>query len=126
MADWFGVDETVELTDELVRLLVERLFSVEERAAAMATLDRYGTALHEREAVRVRVAALKLCKGKLADLEKLIGYAKRDYRDVLAWAEYPDELVQPTWRLPEDQVARIRGADRAQYLAWLTEQTRSR
>jgi hypothetical protein len=116
----------VELTDELVGLLVERLFSLEERATAITMLDRYGTAPHEREAVRVRVAALKLCEGKLAELEKLIGHAKRDYRDVLAWAEYPDELVQPSWRLPEQQVARIRGADRTQYLAWLTEHTRPR
>ena len=117
---------TMELTDELVQLLVERLFPAEERAAAIAMLDRYGTAPHEREAVRVRVAALKLCKGELADLERVIGHAKQDYRDVLAWAEYPDELVQATWRLPEDQVARVRGSDRAQYLAWLTEHTRPR
>jgi hypothetical protein len=115
----------MELTPEVVDLLVERLFPLEERSAAVAILDRYGSALHEREPVRVRVAALKLSGGNLAELERVIGQAKRDYRDVLAWAEYPDELVQPTWRLPEDQVARIRGADRAQYLAWLAEHTRS-
>ena len=90
-------------------------------------LDRYGTARHEREAVRIRAAAaLKLCKGKHGRPQRVIGHAKRDYRDVLAWAEYPEELVQPTWRLPEEQVARIRGADRAQYVAWLTEHTRPR
>jgi hypothetical protein len=116
----------MELTPEVVNLLVERLFSLEERSAAGAMLDRYGSALHEREPVRVRVAALKLSGGNLVELERVIGHAKRDYRDVLAWAEYPDELVQPTWRLPEDQVARIRGGDRAQYLAWLTEHTRPR
>ena len=116
---------TVELTAEVVQVIVERLFHLEERAAATAILDRYGSAPHEREAVRVRVASLKLSAGRLSELEKVIGHAKRDYRDVLAWAEYPEELVQPTWRLPEDQVARIRGADRAQYLAWLAEHSRS-
>jgi hypothetical protein len=56
-------------------------------------------------------------------LERLIGRARQDYRDVLAWAEYPAELVQPTWRLQEPDVARIRAADRAQYLAWLAAHT---
>jgi hypothetical protein len=45
--------------------------------------------------------------------------AKRDYRDVLAWAEYPEELRSPTWRMPAADQARIRAADRAQYIAWL-------
>ena len=102
----------MELTAELVRLLVERLFPPEQRGAAVAALDRYGTVPHESEPVRVRVAALKLCRGQLAELENVVAHAKRDYRDVLAWAEYPEELVQPTWRLAEDQVARIRGSDR--------------
>jgi hypothetical protein len=115
---------TVELTPGLVRLLVERLFPVDDRGPAEAILDRYGSAPHEREALRVRVAALKLSGGKMTELERVIAHAKRDYRDVLAWAEYPEELIQPTWRLPEDQVARIRGVDRAQYLAWLDEHIR--
>jgi hypothetical protein len=116
---------TIELTPGLVRLLVERLFPLEERGAVDAIIGRYGSAPHEREAVRVRVAALKLSGGKLSELERVIAHAQRDYRDVLAWAEYPEELIQPTWRLPEGQVARIRGADRAQYLAWLAQHTRS-
>jgi hypothetical protein len=111
------------LTAEIVRLLVDRLFEPKERAAAMTLLQRYGAAGHEHEAIRVRVAALKLSGGQLAELERMIDHARRDYRDVLAWAEYPGELVQPTWRLPEPQVARIRAADRAQYLAWLAAHT---
>lgn len=38
--------------------------------------------------------------------------------DVLAWAEYREELRSPTWRLPAAEQARIREADRAQDLAW--------
>jgi hypothetical protein len=115
----------VELTPELVSLLVERLFSVDDRGPAESILERYGSAPHEREIVRVRVAVLKLSGGDVAKLDRAVVHAKRDYRDVLAWAEYPEELIQPTWRLPADEVARIRGADRAQYLAWLEEHVRS-
>ncbi len=68
------------------------------------------------------MAALKLSGGRLADLERVMSQARQDYRDVLAWAEYPQELVQPTWRLGGREVERIRAADRAQYLAWLAQQ----
>jgi hypothetical protein len=112
-----------ELSPELLRLLVERLFSSEDREKAIDLLDSYGTAAHERESIRVRIAALKLSDAKLDKLEAAITHAKRDYRDVLAWAEYPTELSQPTWRMPDDEVARIRGTDRSQYLAWLAEHT---
>ena len=119
-----GDDSVItELTPELTRLLIERLFAIEEREKAAELLDSYGSAAHEREPIRVRVAALKLSDGILDKLESAIDHAKRDYRDVLAWAEYPTELTQPTWRMPDDEVARIRGADRSQYLAWLSEHT---
>jgi hypothetical protein len=109
----------VDLTPELVQRLVEQLFGPAEQASALEVLERYGSATHEREPVRVRVAALRLCEGRLADLDRLIAHARRDYRDVLAWAEYPTELANPTWRMPDEDVARIRASDRAQYLAWL-------
>jgi hypothetical protein len=113
----------LELTLELVHRLVDRLFAPGERTAALALLERYGVAPHEREVIRVRVAVLKLSEGRLTELERLIARARRDYRDVLAWAEYPAELVQPTWRLPDSDVARLRAVDRAQYVAWLTAHT---
>jgi hypothetical protein len=82
-------------------------------------LAGYGTRSHEREEIRVRVAVLKLSDGSLERLQALIAHAKRDYRDVLAWAEYPEEMRNLTWRLPVAEQARIRTADRVQYLAWL-------
>jgi hypothetical protein len=114
-------DGPPKFTAEFVRRLVERLFPVEERTAAAALLERYGPAAHEREPLRVRVAALKLSGGQLAKLESLMNHARRDYRDILAWAEYPEEMTQPTWGLALPEVERIRAADRAQYLAWLAE-----
>jgi hypothetical protein len=109
----------VELTAELVDALVARLFRPEVRAEAAALLAQYGTQAHEREEIRVRVAAVKLSDGSLDRLRDLITRAKQDYRDVLAWAEYPEEMRGLTWRLPAAEQARIRAADRAQYLAWL-------
>ena len=109
----------MELTAALVEALVARLFSPEARADAASVLAQYSTQPHEREAIRVRVAALKLSEGSLDRLRELMASAKRDYRDVLAWAEYPEELRSPTWRLPTAEQARIRTADRLQYLAWL-------
>jgi hypothetical protein len=109
------------LDPALIPAMVARLFREEDQAAALALLEQYGTASHEREATRVRVAALKLSEGRLAELERVIGDAQRDYRDVLAWAEYPEELRHPTWRLSPEEQGRIRAADRQQYLAWLEE-----
>ena len=111
----------MELTAALVETLVARLFTPEVRAEVSSVLAQYGTQTHEREEIRVRVAALKLSNGSSTRLRELIAHAKRDYRDVLAWAEYPEELRSPTWRLPAAEQARIRTADRAQYLAWLAE-----
>jgi hypothetical protein len=109
----------VELTPGLVEALVARLFKPEVRAEVANVLAQYGTQAHEREEIRVRVAVLKLSEGSLDRLRELVARATRDYRDVLAWAEYPEELRSPTWRLPAAERARIRTADRAQYLAWL-------
>ena len=76
----------MELTAELVDALVARLFRPEVRAEAAGLLGQYGTQAHEREEIRVRVAALKLSDGSLDRLRDLITRAKQDYRDVLAWS----------------------------------------
>ena len=114
----------MEPTPELIQQLVDRLFAPHERATAVALLERYG--VEASEPLRVRVAVLKLSEGQLGQLEYYVDRAGEDYRDVLAWAEYPEELEQPTWRLPASEVRRIREADRAQYLAWLRAHTSSR
>ena len=113
----------MEPTPELIQQIVDRLFPPPGRASALALLERYGA--DASEPLRVRVAVLKLCEGQLARLEYYVERAHEDYRDVLAWAEYPEELVQPTWRLPASEVERIRDADRAQYVDWLRAHTSS-
>jgi hypothetical protein len=112
----------VELTAEVVQKLVERLFGPADREAASALLERYG-ADGEPEVIRVRVAALKLSDGSLDALERAVGDAKQDHRDVLVEAEYPSELRHRMWWRPSSATKqRLQAADRAQYDEWLSAQ----
>ncbi len=48
--------------------------------------------------------------------------AKRDYRDVLAYAEYPEQMrigFVGVRQLPAEEVKALRQRDREQYLGWL-------
>lgn len=85
-------------------------------------LSTYGTEQHEREPERVRLAILKLCAEDVHRLDDLVEAAKRDYRDVIAWAEYPEEIkagyLAVSKLSPEEQAA-LRKRDREQYVKWL-------
>lgn len=90
------------------------------RTAARDALGRYGTDPNEREQARVQLAVLKLCGGTLDGVEKYVRAAKADYRDVLGWAEYPNQVRSR--RAPDDPGRRILIAkDAAQYRSWLRE-----
>jgi len=95
------------------------------RAILRDALAGYGVEVYEREADRVRLAILKLAAGDANEALSLVAAAKRDYRDVLMWAEYPEE-GRTLWSLrpalTADERARlddIRHRDREQYRAWL-------
>jgi len=87
-------------------------------AAAMDLLDSYGLETWHREKDRVQLAILKLSGGNLEELRRLVDMAKTDYRDVLAYAEYPGEFRSAS-RTPPHELDAIRQRDREQYLAWL-------
>jgi hypothetical protein len=57
----------------------------------LAPLDTYGVEAYERERDRVQLAILKLSAGNEDRLRENVASAKGDYRDVLYWAEYPEE-----------------------------------
>lgn len=81
-------------------------------------LQDYGNGVHEHEPDRVRLAILKLAGAELQSVEKYTGYAREDYRDILAWAEYPRQSRQ--WAMPESEEKRkMLEADRAEYEEWL-------
>jgi hypothetical protein len=94
----------------------------DQRASAEAELGRYGIGDHEPEAERVRLAVLKLAGDDLERLRSNVRAAKGDYRDVLAWAEYPAQIKADSWRLPDDERERLVQADLAQYHAWLKQE----
>ena len=60
-------------------------------AGVLEWLDSYGVEPYERERERVQVAILKLSAGSEEKVREYVAVAKRDYRDVLFWAEYPEE-----------------------------------
>ncbi len=88
---------------------------------ALALLDTYGLEPHELERERVQLAILKLSGGDLDQLRQAVAQARVDYRDILAWAEYPEEMSAgaPGPDTPPE-ILRARGErDREQYEQWL-------
>ena len=83
--------------------------------AAKALLERYGPEDWHREILRVRMACLKLAAGDLKALEREVGCACMDYRDVLGPAEYP------TWDRARTPEAKERAIERdwKQLQEWL-------
>jgi hypothetical protein len=88
-------------------------------AIAYEELARYGQEEYEREPDRVRVAILKLAGASLDGIGQWVGIAKNDYRDVLASAEYPNQLVAPTWEMAGDRCRQIQLEDARQYEEWI-------
>lgn len=86
---------------------------------ARQELERYGIESHEQEAVRVRLAVLKLAGADLRQMHSYIDAAKSDFRDVLAWAEFPAQMQSDSWRLPPHQQQPLIAQDRKQYEDWL-------
>jgi hypothetical protein len=88
----------------------------------MAVLDGYGAESSQRGRARVQLAIIKLSQGQTDRLEELVGMANRDYRDVTAYAEYPEETrtgFVAMRHLSAGQAEAIRQRDRRQYQAWL-------
>ncbi len=67
---------------------IVRYFPNESPASIVEALNLYGVEVYERERERVQLAILKLSEGNLGQLWYYLDCAKRDYRDVLYWAEY--------------------------------------
>src|SRR5947208_14406042 len=76
--------------DEVVAA-VEATLSESAHVRVLQLLDTYGVESYERERERVQLAILKLSEGNEEKLREFVAVAKRDYRDVLFWAENPEE-----------------------------------
>ena len=66
---------------------IAREFPESERVDVAGLLGQYSG----REAERVIWDILELSKGKIAEVRHLVETARKDYRDILYWAEYYDK-----------------------------------
>jgi hypothetical protein len=115
-----------DVTFDDVERVVRRDFPEEQFAVVMAMLNEYGAERWQREQPRVRLAALKLANSSVEALRAYVNAAKADYRDVLAWAEYPayskkvsGVRIRPT----AQEQQQIVDDDWAQYEMWLRKRT---
>lgn len=76
-------------TDREISRLLRTSFPESIRARVVQQLERYPD--DAPEAKRVRLAVLRLSRGNASDVAYYVESALTDYRDVLHWAEYPDE-----------------------------------
>jgi hypothetical protein len=104
-----------DVTPGDVERVVRRDFRSEQFENVMIILKEYG------EGPRVRLAALKLANGDANKLQDWIDAAKRDYRDLLVAAEYPEhfKIRGARRQLPAKEEQRLVDADWRQYETWL-------
>jgi hypothetical protein len=104
-----------------IERVVRRDFSAEDYGTVMATLSEYGTEKWHPGPARVQLAALKVANGSVQKLRACIEVAKRDFRDVLAAAEYPayHKIGFRVRDLPAEEQSRIINSDWRQYEEWL-------
>lgn len=70
--------------------------------------------------LRVQLAIVKLSDEDHRDSPThYLDAARADYRDVLAWAEYPQQLRPDWFTLSVTERAKVLKADRQQYARWL-------
>ncbi len=107
---------------EQVRAKARVVFPNRDLDAVMAELDVYGAEPDEPDRERVQLAILKLSEEqKLDSPASYVDAAKQDYRDVLAWAEYPSQMdAGPNTGTDPTGVQRNRELDEQQYQAWLS------
>ena len=77
-----------------VKKVVIKLYTKDYCQEIMDILDLYGCEPYEEERERVQLAIVKLSEGDFNKLSRYCAMAKRDYRDVIYWAEYTIDAKQ--------------------------------
>jgi len=111
-------DYIPQITRSMIEDRVHRMFPGTDPATVLAVLDRYGVEPYEQERERVQMSILKLSEGKWEQLEQCVDVAKRDFRDVLAGAEYPNAMAigfPDTDEMTPAERRRLIEADEKQY-----------
>ena len=90
---------------EILRQKVVEQFPEEDPGKILAELNEYeSTSATGR--LRVRLAILKLSQGNVDKLREYVAVARTDYRDVLFWAETPEQAKAVKVMVPQQQEAR--------------------
>lgn len=112
---------TPTVTEDDVKRVVRRDFPSGQFFQVMDMLDEYGADASHREPIRVRLAVLKLANGELDRLRNALDLAKRNYRDALVAAEYPEYQSRGfrANRLSSKEKKQIFDTDWGQYDNWL-------
>ena len=98
---------------------VRQVFPDRDPDEILAVLDDYGREGSEAETARVQLAILKLFdEAGRDDPNSYVAAAKADYRNVLAWAEYPNQFRE-TGDLDAEARETLKRLDAAQYQEWL-------
>ena len=102
-----------------VERIVRRDFPAGVFEEILGILDRYQSDHGPSAGARVHLAALKLADGNREALRKWVEDAQRDFRDVLADAEYPRYMRTVPGPSQPRNVDEIIEADWRQYQTWL-------
>jgi hypothetical protein len=104
----------------LLKKVIEKLFPEEnEREEVAAVLARYGGASWQPEGARVRLAILKLAGGNIEQIRYYTVQACRNYREILASAEYPNQMANPyIMKNDPGRFAELVEQDLKQYRDW--------
>jgi hypothetical protein len=111
------------LTPELVAMKVRAIFGIEREKAVIDQLATLSFGLGLMETLRLQLAILKLTEEEgVGRLNYFIEAGGRDYRDVLLWAEHPNEArLKPGKPMQLADRRLVRSLDRAQYRSWINK-----
>jgi len=116
-------DFVPDIDEATVQRLVERDFPSGVTDRVHSILATYGTKPHHFERNRVHAAVLKLANGDLLELQRQLGVADADFRDVVGGAEYPAQMkigFVGMERIGPDRLHELKELDWQAYSAWLS------
>lgn len=104
------------MTPSKLHAKIRQVFPDADPADIQRVLDEYAGP----ERLRVQLAIVKLSDEDRRDSPRhYVDSACQDYRDVLAWAESPQQLRPDWFSLSVTDRAKVVKADRQQYARWL-------
>lgn len=104
------------MTPDKLLTKIAQVFPAADPAEIRRALDEYTGP----ERLRVHLAIVKLSDEDRRDSPAhYVEAARQDYRDVLAWAEFPQQLRPDWFTLSVTERAKVTKADRQQYARWL-------